>query len=75
MRMLADHAEIRARMDDLRECLRGKFDPEQCVKLGMMLHDHVRLEENSIFPRIEKALSEIEMESVGKRLTSLHRTK
>jgi hemerythrin-like domain-containing protein len=75
MRMLADHAEIRARMDDLRESLSHKFDPERCVKLGRMLRDHVRLEEDLIFPRIEKTLSEIEMESVGKRLTRLHKTR
>ena len=72
MRMLADHAAIRARLEDLKESLRGIVAPEAVIELGRMLHDHVRLEEDHIFPKIEKALSEIELGSVGSRLTHLH---
>lgn len=75
MRMLADHAAIRAAMEDLRESLTGSFSPEPIVALGRMLHDHVRLEEDRIFPRIEKALSEMELNSLGSRLTRLHAKK
>ena len=75
MRMLADHAAIRAQMDDVKESLGGRFVPEPLIELGRMLHDHVRLEEDRIFPRIEKALSEIELNSVGSRLTRLHEGK
>ncbi len=75
MRMLADHAAIRARIEDLRDSLAGSFSPEPIVALGSMLRDHVRLEEDRIFPRIEEALSQIELNSVGSRLTRLHRGK
>ena len=72
MRMLADHAAIRAQMEDLKEGLGVRFAAEPFIELGRMLHDHVRLGEDRIFPRIEKALSEIELNSVGSRLTRLH---
>ena len=51
---------------------RGTFSPEPIVALGSLLHDHVRLEEDRIFPRIERTLSEMELNSVGSRLTRLH---
>ncbi len=72
MRMLADHAAIRARIEDVRDSLAGTFSPEPIIALGPLLHDHVRLEEDRIFPRIEKTLSEMELNSVGSRLTRLH---
>jgi len=72
MRMLADHAAIRARIEDVRDSLGGTFSPEPIVALGSLLHDHVRLEEDRIFPRIERTLSEMELNSVGSRLTRLH---
>jgi hemerythrin-like domain-containing protein len=59
-------------MDDIKESLGENFVPEPIIALGRMLHDHVRLEEDHIFPRIERALSEIELNSVGSRLTRLH---
>jgi hemerythrin-like domain-containing protein len=72
MRMLADHASIRARIEDMRGSLAGTFSPQPIIALGSLLRDHVRLEEDCIFPRIEKTLSEIELNSVGSRLTRLH---
>ena len=72
MRMLADHAAIRAQIEDVKECLGENFAPEPLIDLGRMLHDHVRLEEDRIFPKIEKTLSEIELDSVGSRFTRLH---
>lgn len=72
MRMLADHASIRAKIEDVRESLSATFAPEAVIELGRMLHDHVRLEEDHIFSRIEKILGETELNSVGSRLTRLH---
>ncbi len=73
MRMLADHAAIRARIEQVRELLEAKAPVEaELAELGRMLTDHVRLEENRIFPRMEKALSAAELEALGKRLTRLH---
>lgn len=72
MHMLADHAAIRAQIEDIKESLTKGFAPEPLIALGRMLHDHVRLEEDRVFPRIERALNEIELNSVGSRLTRLH---
>ena len=38
MRMLADHAAIRAQIEDLQ----SNFTPEQLIELGRLFHDHVR---------------------------------
>lgn len=71
--MLAQHAVIRARMDDLERALAAEEPVEAEVQaLAQLLHDHVRLEENEIFPAIEAALSEAELQALGPRLTRLH---
>jgi hemerythrin-like domain-containing protein len=75
MRMLADHATIRAKIEDVKESLSANFASEPVVELGRILHDHVRLEEDYIFPRIEKVLAETELNSVGSHLTRLHAKK
>ncbi len=78
MRMLADHAEIRSRVQELTSLLASNPDEaeselgERIGVLGKMLHDHVRLEEDVIFPRIEKTLSPDALFSAGKKLTRLH---
>lgn len=73
VRMLADHAAIRARIEQLRERLESNEPVERALaELGRMLKDHVRLEEDRVFPRIEKTLSESELAALGKRLTRLH---
>ena len=74
MRMLADHAEIRSRIEDLKDSLdHNRFDPARLIELGGMLHDHVRLEEDHIFPRIEAALNQAEMTFVGSHLSHLYK--
>jgi hemerythrin-like domain-containing protein len=74
MRLLGDHAEIRAAVLDVEKRLATK-DPisaEEMDRLGKLLHDHVRLEENEVFPRIEKALGEERLNAMGSGLTRLH---
>jgi hemerythrin-like domain-containing protein len=74
MRMLADHAAIRAKIADLAVQVDNGAPVEAAlVELGRLFHDHVRLEENVIFPRMEKTLTEAELRRVGKLLTRLHR--
>lgn len=74
VRMLADHAAIRARILDLREALEGKGDLNSVLlEIAQRLQEHVRLEEDKIFPRMEKTLSEKELNSVGRQLTRLHK--
>jgi hemerythrin-like domain-containing protein len=74
IRMLADHAEIRAAVQDFEE-RRGKKEAipvKAAADLAKLLHDHVRLEENVIFPRIEKVLGEGGLQAMGAGLTHLH---
>jgi hemerythrin-like domain-containing protein len=74
MRLLADHAEIRAVVNDFERRLGANrpIDAEAVARLARLLHDHVRLEENEIFPRIEKVLGEDGLEEMGQGLTRLH---
>jgi hemerythrin-like domain-containing protein len=74
MRILADHAEIRAAVGDLEQRLAAKtpIEAEEMAHLGKLLHDHVRLEENELFPRIEKTLGEEQLNQMGRGLTRLH---
>ena len=74
MRILADHAEIRAAVRDFEERLAAKtpIAAEELARLGKLLHDHVRLEENIVFPRVEKTLGEKQLNTMGQGLTRLH---
>jgi hemerythrin-like domain-containing protein len=74
MRMLADHAEIRAALLDFEQRLgvKAPIEPGEMARVAKLLHDHVRLEENAIFPRIEKVLGEEQLDTMGLGLTRLH---
>jgi hemerythrin-like domain-containing protein len=73
-RVLADHAEIRAVVQEFERRLAAKIPVEVATMahLARLLHDHVRLEENVLFPRIEKALGEENLNAMGRGLTRLH---
>ena len=74
MRMLAEHAIIRGFIEKMEATLAsGSVEESDVSELAKTLYDHVRLEENEIFPRIEKALSEDEMRVMGKGLHRLHK--
>jgi len=74
MRILADHAEIRAAVQDFERLLaaRTPIEAAALAHLAKLLHDHVRLEENDVFPRIEKSLGEEHLNEMGRGLTRLH---
>ena len=74
MRVLADHAEIRAAVQDFEKCLAVKrpVEAKAMGRLAKLLHDHVRLEENELFPRIEKILGEEHLNAMGRGLSRLH---
>lgn len=74
MRMLSEHAVIRALAQDI-EALLAASQPveEKITELARVLNDHVRLEENTIFPRIEKTLRDDELAALARGLTRLHR--
>ena len=72
-RMLADHAQIRAAIQDLASALaENRLEEHQVTSLGQLLHDHVRLEEDTIFPRIESILNEDEFTALKPLFTHLH---
>jgi hemerythrin-like domain-containing protein len=74
MRLLADHAEIRAAVLDFEGRREKKLaiPVEAMAHLAKLLHDHVRMEENEVFPRIEKVLGEENLNAMGRGLTRLH---
>jgi hemerythrin-like domain-containing protein len=74
MRLLADHAEIRAAVDDFERWCHEKrpIEEEAMARLAKLLHDHVRFEENEVFPRIERTLSDENLGVMGQGLTRLH---
>lgn len=74
MRVLADHAEIRAavREFETRLASNSAIEAEEVARVGKLLHDHVRLEENQVFPRLERALGEERLRKMGEGLTRLH---
>ena len=74
MQMLMQHAQIRARMEQLETLLSSKQPAgAEVIALGKLLHEHVRLEEDKLFPRIEADLSEEELLALGQRFTRLHK--
>lgn len=77
MRLLADHAEIRAAVQDFERQLAAEtaIEPAAMARLAQLLHDHVRFEENEVFPRIERALGEASLNAMGRGLTRLHSKK
>jgi hemerythrin-like domain-containing protein len=76
IRMLAEHAAIRAQVQELESALENSTEPvpieETVATLARALHDHVRFEENEVFPRMEKAFREADLQALGQRLTRLH---
>ena len=74
MRLLADHAEIRAVVQEFEKRRSEKLpiEAEAMVRFAKLLHDHVRFEENEVFPRIERILGDENLEVVGRGLSRLH---
>ena len=74
MRLLAEHAEIRAAVEDFERRRKKKLPIEAAAMahLAKLLHDHVRFEENDVFPRIERVLGEENLAAMGCGLTRLH---
>ncbi|HLR59242.1 MAG TPA: hemerythrin domain-containing protein [Pseudogracilibacillus sp.] len=60
--MLLEHVTIRSGMKQL---LNDELTIEEMRNLGKLLQDHIRKEEQIIFPMIEKALPEIELEKLA----------
>jgi hemerythrin-like domain-containing protein len=68
IRMLLDHMLIRRDAAALTAALTAAPPLELLHELGARLADHVRLEEHEIFPLIEHAIPEHELEKLGDRI-------
>ena len=75
-RLLAEHAKIRGQIQQLQTALESSPEvlpiEEGVATLARALHDHIRYEENEVFPRIERALGDAELQALGQRFTRLH---
>ncbi|WP_367401270.1 hemerythrin domain-containing protein [Paraconexibacter antarcticus] len=67
-RVLAEHADIRRRIDELEP----QRTPEVAAltSLGEVLRDHVRHEERTLFGRVEAALDDEQLAALGAALES-----
>jgi hemerythrin-like domain-containing protein len=64
VRTLLDHVRIRRDVERLAEGV----DAEVLHEIGGRLADHVRLEENELFPLLEQTLPEAALTALGERL-------
>lgn len=60
-RMLAEHCEFHALVDELSSDM---VDRVRVARAGALLHDHIRWEERTLFPEIERTASERELRSL-----------
>ena len=67
---LAQHADIRRRIDELIDCLNNGavIDAESLKELASALDQHIRFEENELFPAIESAVAEEELWKMNSQL-------
>jgi hemerythrin-like domain-containing protein len=64
-RMLEEHLAIRREAIRLRA---GESTLQEAQELGVLLHDHVRFEERTVFPLIEEALDADGLAELGARI-------
>jgi hemerythrin-like domain-containing protein len=69
--VLVDHVEIRSLAVELEE---KQATPERLQELGEKLDRHIRHEERSLFPLIEKTLSDAELASLGAAIALAERS-
>jgi hemerythrin-like domain-containing protein len=69
--MLVEHVQIRRLVGDLSRRLEaGEPSPETMRSLGILLHDHIRHEEDVLFPLIERVLPEEALAGLGRDLAT-----
>ncbi|MDQ3933134.1 MAG: hemerythrin domain-containing protein [Actinomycetota bacterium] len=68
IRVLAEHVDLRRRAGDMEAQPTPPL--HQLRQLGETLHDHVRHEERALFPLVEQALPEPELEALATALAA-----
>ena len=68
--MLTQHVEIRALVQEMADLIERNEAPsaERMVELGELLDRHVRLEEHTVFPYVERTVPEAELVRLRERL-------
>jgi iron-sulfur cluster repair protein YtfE (RIC family) len=69
-RTLLEHVDIRGMIAGLAESLRNESSPGVSLlnRLGDLLHDHIRFEENVLFPAVEESVPEEELIRIGRAI-------
>lgn len=67
---IAEHANIRQLFDTINSII--PVLPEKLSLLADTLDDHIRFEERTLFPHIEKELPQETLAEIGRRLDGLH---
>lgn len=68
-RVLREHMELHGLVRALRaEVASGKVSPETVRALGVLLHDHVRVEERELFEDVQRVVPAGELEALCERL-------
>jgi hemerythrin-like domain-containing protein len=67
IRALKEHAAIRESVEQLKTAAPDR-QPELLESLAALVDDHVRFEERTLFPHIEKVLSREQLEAIGQQL-------
>jgi iron-sulfur cluster repair protein YtfE (RIC family) len=69
-RTLLDHVELRRRVDDAARAMDAGTAPdaELLRELGQKLHDHIRFEEDALFPLMQDRLDEDELARIAARM-------
>jgi hemerythrin-like domain-containing protein len=71
VRVLVEHVQLRRLVGDLSRRLQaGELFTETMRMLGILLRDHIRHEENVLFPMIERALPEDALAQIGSALNA-----
>jgi iron-sulfur cluster repair protein YtfE (RIC family) len=67
---LQQHVDLRRRVDDVLRELEAGLAPDAAAlaALGLTLQQHIRYEEDTVFPALEAALGELELARLAPRL-------
>jgi hemerythrin-like domain-containing protein len=71
-RAINEHKQIRHQIEGLADYL-GKNDIQKSLaRIADMVDDHVRYEERTLFPHLEKKLKKEQLENIGKQIQKQH---
>ena len=67
---LREHEDIAKQINEIN--ISEHISPDQLLTLADMVDNHVRYEERELFPHLEEILTEEQLESIGKQISSRH---